>query len=63
MKITRPAPSLALVAAVGLGLALIAGALVSGSDWAVLIGLAGLLLAGKAALTLARRSGASDQPQ
>lgn len=63
MSIIDRAPSLAFFIAIALGLALIAYALISGSDWAVLVGLVGLLLAGKSTLILVKRFGASDQPQ
>jgi len=63
MSIIDRAPSLAFLIVIALGLALIAYALISGSDWAVIIGLAGLLLAGKSTQTLVKRFGAYDQPQ
>lgn len=63
MSIIDRAPSLAFFVAIALGLALIVYAMLSGSDWAVLIGSAGLLLAGKSTLTLVKRFGATDQPQ
>jgi hypothetical protein len=56
-------PTLAFFIAIALGLAFIVYGLISGSDWAVVIGLAGLLLAGKSTLTLVKRFGATDQPQ
>lgn len=56
-------PFWAFALAILFGLALIAYAVVSGSSWAALIGMLGLILAGKSAITLARRSGATDQPQ
>ena len=63
MSIIDRAPTLAFFIAIALGLALIVSGLISGSDWAVLIGLVGLLLAGKSTLTLVKRFGATDQPQ
>lgn len=63
MSIIDRAPSLALFIAIALGLALIAYASISGFDWAVLVGLVGLLLAGKSTLTLVKRFGATDQSQ
>jgi len=63
MSIIDRAPTLAFFIAIALGLGLIVSALISGSDWAVLIGLVGLLLAGKSTLTLVKRFGATDQPQ
>lgn len=57
------ASSWALAVAVMLGLGLITYAVVSGSPWAALLGLFGLFVAGKSAIILARRSGATDQPQ
>ncbi|MEN5053135.1 hypothetical protein [Brevundimonas naejangsanensis] len=62
MSIIDQAPSLTFFIAIAVGLALIAYALISGSDWAVLVGLVGLLLAGKSTLTLVKRFGGSDQP-
>lgn len=63
MMMNERMPSWALVFAVVVGLGLIAGALVSGWSFATLIGMTGLLVAGKSAIALARRSGATDQPQ
>lgn len=63
MSIIDRAPTLVFFIAIALGLALIAYAVISGSDWAILIGFAGLLLAGKSTLTLVKRFGATDQPQ
>lgn len=63
MRIIDRAPTWAFAVAIAVGLGLIAYAIVSGSPWAALIGLVGLLFAGKSAINLARRFGATDQPQ
>jgi hypothetical protein len=61
LRYTRQAVE--LVFGIGPGLALVTYALLSGSDWAVLIGTAGLMLAGHQAIRWAKRLGATDQPQ
>tara|TARA_R110002051_G_scaffold308150_1_gene379661 strand:- start:104 stop:295 length:192 start_codon:yes stop_codon:yes gene_type:complete len=63
MRVLDRLPSLAFVIAIALGLALVVYALISGSDAGVVIGMLGLVLAGRATLTLVKRFGASDQPQ
>lgn len=52
-----------LVLAVMAGMALVAWALLAGSDWAMLAGSAGIVLGIKAAILLSRRAGVTDPPQ
>lgn len=63
MKSRFSLTSVLLAGGVVFGLLAVAGAILAAHAWSVVIGILGLVLAGRCGVSLAKRFGATEQPQ